>query len=146
MGLRIDDLPAHFALRDDVISWERQFWQVEVEPGVFRADTDTTFAMYRPLDRRHEMFRALRTGPPYVARHLPWYTDSSMPSAEETYYRAHADPTMSNWNRDEVARWKVRRMAARARGDHLTVTAERASAPGDRSVRVRPRLVAWSLP
>jgi hypothetical protein len=111
-GLRIDDLPEHFALRDDVIRWEQQFWRDEVAPGVFRADLDTTFAMYRPLDRRHEMHRALRTGAPYVARHLPWYTDSAHLDPEETYYRAHADPTMSNWNRNEVARWKSRRMAA----------------------------------
>ena len=67
-GLRIDDLPEHFDLRDDVVRWEEQFWQDEVKPGVFRAQIDTTFAMYRPLARRHEIGRSLRTGPPYVAR------------------------------------------------------------------------------
>ncbi len=112
-GLRIDDLPHHYALRADVLEWERQFWLDEVEPGVFRADIDSTFALYRPLGRRHEGSRSLRTGAPYVARHLPWYVDSGALGDEDRYYRAHADPTVSNWNRDVLARWKRRRLEAR---------------------------------
>jgi hypothetical protein len=113
-GLRIDDLPPAYPLRDRVVEWEARFWTDEVEPGVFRADIDTTFALYRPLDRRHDEGRALRTGPPYVARHLPWYSDPASLTDEERYYRAHADPDISNWDRDELARWKQRWLDARA--------------------------------
>ena len=103
-GLRIDDLPDHFALRDDVVRWEEQFWIDVAKPGVFHAAIDTTFAMYRPLEgRRHDVACSLRTGPPYVARHLPWYLDSSDLDEEESYYRKHADPTVTNWNRDPAA-------------------------------------------
>ncbi|MGZ4672370.1 MAG: glycosyltransferase family 2 protein [Ilumatobacteraceae bacterium] len=111
-GLRIDDLPAHYALRDDVIDWEGKFWDpaLEIEPGLFSAGIDTTFAMYRPLDRRHEILKAFRTGKPYVARHLPWYLDSATLSEEDQYYRAHADSTMSNWDRDQLPWWKQRRL------------------------------------
>lgn len=108
LGLRIDDLPDQYPLADAVRAWEARFWQDEVEPGVFRADVDTTFAVYRPLNRRHEENRALRTGAPYVARHLPWYADPARLTDEDRYYRAHADPTVSNWDRDELPRWKQR--------------------------------------
>ena len=113
-GLRIDDLPDHFALRDDVVRWEEQFWTDVAKPGVFRAAIDTTFAMYRPLEgRRHNSACSLRTGAPYVARHLPWYVDSSDLDEEESYYRKHADPTVTNWNRDQLPRWKQRRLVPR---------------------------------
>jgi hypothetical protein len=91
-----------------VREWEARFWRDEVEPGVFRADIDTTFALYRPLDRRHMEDRALRTGAPYLARHLPWYLATAGLSDEESYYREHADPTISNWDRDQLPRWKAR--------------------------------------
>lgn len=109
-GLRTDDLPAHYPLRDDVIDWERPFWQDEIEPGVFRAGIDTTFALYRPLDRRDDMLRSLRTGAPYLARHLPWYTDPATLTDEDRYYREHAERTVSNWDRDILPWWKARRL------------------------------------
>ncbi len=107
-GLRIDDLPTGYPLADAVRRWEARFWREEVEPGLFRADIDTTFALYRPLDRRHREDRALRTGPPYVARHVPWYTDPAALSDEDRYYRRHADASTANWDRDELPRWKQR--------------------------------------
>ncbi len=116
-GMRIDDLPDHYALRDDVCDWEAPFWKDEVEPGVYRAGIDTTFALYRPLDRRDDMMKALRTGFPYVARHLPWYADSANLTAEDRYYRDHADRTISNWDRDELPWWKARRLGPLAVAD-----------------------------
>jgi hypothetical protein len=108
LGLRIDDLPGHYPLADAVRAWEARFWSDAIEPGVFRADVDTTFALYRPLTRRHEENRALRTGFPYVAQHLPWYQDPTQLSVEDRFDREHADPTVSNWDRDELPRWKQR--------------------------------------
>ncbi|HXW33848.1 MAG TPA: hypothetical protein VEJ87_04660 [Acidimicrobiales bacterium] len=96
-GLRIDDLPDSYRFKAEVIDWESQFWEVVAEPGVFRANIDTTFALYRPSARAGS-FRALRTGPPYVARHLPWYKDSSNLSQEDTYYYDHALRGESNWD------------------------------------------------
>jgi hypothetical protein len=113
-GLRIDDLPPTYPLADAVREWEGRFWQDEVEAGVYRADIDTTFALYRPLDRRHDESRALRTGPPYVARHLPWYTNPDELSAEDHFYRERADAMIANWDRDELPRWKRRWLEARS--------------------------------
>lgn len=95
-GLRIDDLPAAFAHRDAVIRWEGQFWHDEVEPNVYRAEIDTTFALYR-AGRDHKKYNALRTGAPYVARHLPWYRATDSFTDEDRHYRAHADPGVTSW-------------------------------------------------
>ena len=120
-GLRIDDLPNHFPLREDVQQWEGRFWREEVEPGVFHAEIDTTFAMYRP-PTRDAGERALRTGTPYVARHTPWYVDPAVLTDEDRYYREHADPTISNWDREELPAWKRRWLDNFAELDRLAAT------------------------
>ena len=111
-GLRIDDLPDHYPLATSVRAWEQRFWHDEIEPGVFRADIDTTFALYRPLDRRHSEASALRTGAPYVARHTPWYVDPEHLSEEDRWYREHADRATANWDREQLPRWKQRWLSA----------------------------------
>ena len=70
-GLRIDDLPPTYEFRQEVLDWESQFWLDEVEPSVYCAANDTTFALYRPSTPKGT-FAALRTGAPYVARHIGW--------------------------------------------------------------------------
>lgn len=118
-GLRVDDLPDDYPLVDDVRAWEARFWTQEVEPGVYRADIDTTFALYRPLDRRHREDRALRTGAPYVARHTPWYVGPDDVSDEDRWYREHADTWTANWDRSELPRWKRRWLDTNeARAEH----------------------------
>jgi hypothetical protein len=102
LGLRIDDLPDCYALKSEVIAWESQFWEAEVAPGVFRAEVDTTFALYRLAARPHKSSRALRTGAPYLARHLPWYADSAHPTQEQQYYREHLDRDISHWETDRA--------------------------------------------
>lgn len=111
-GLKIDDLPEHYPLAEEVRRWEAQFWTEEIEPDVYRAGIDTTFALYRALAGRHLVERSARTGGNYVARHLAWYLDPNDLSDEERHYRRHADPTVSNWNRDRLARWKSRHLDA----------------------------------
>ncbi|CAB4769115.1 unannotated protein [freshwater metagenome] len=98
LGLRIDDLPTHYMNRADVIAWEAQFWQRRLHRGVYRASTDTTFAVYRAGTIEWPgVWPAIRTGEPYVARHLPWYNDSAAPSEEDAFYEARARVDVSNW-------------------------------------------------
>jgi hypothetical protein len=91
LGLRIDDLPDHFAHKQRVVEWETGVLGGEYAGGrARRGDIDTTLAMYR----RFEPFTlgpALRTVAPYVARHLPWYEDTLYPTPEQAYYRLHAE-------------------------------------------------------
>jgi hypothetical protein len=96
LGLRIDDLPDHYVHAEAVRRWEARFWLDEYRPGLYIAPVDTTFAMYRPRTGA-TMVPALRTGPPYLARHLPWYTDSRRMSREDRYYLRHARPGINNW-------------------------------------------------
>ncbi|HXY91041.1 MAG TPA: hypothetical protein VEP49_01055 [Acidimicrobiia bacterium] len=104
-SLRIDDLPRSYRLRDAVIEWERAFWTHEVEPGVFEAPLDTTFALHVPrAGYRQDV--GLRTAPPYTARHLPWYADSGAPTEEDRYYVEHARDGVLTWGSDAVD-WTV---------------------------------------
>lgn len=98
-SLKIDDLPDHFADKKHVIEWEKRFWQKPIEPDVYEADIDTTFALYRPNfpvgSGRWGM--RLRTGGRYTARHLPWYIDSANLSDEERYYQSSVK-TAAHWS------------------------------------------------
>lgn len=101
-GLRIDDLPDRYRHAEAVRRWEARFWGEEFQPGLFVAPVDTTFAMYRPRTGT-TMVPALRTGPPYVARHMPWYADSRRPSREDRYYLRRAKPGINNWEGRRIA-------------------------------------------
>lgn len=100
-GLKIDDLPVHYLLRKTVVGWEKQFWQNELEPNIYIADIDTTFALYRP-NTWYFLENSLRTGYPYVATHTAWYQDSQKPSAEDKYYQLHASRTVNTWNMEDI--------------------------------------------
>lgn len=95
-GLQTDDLPSSYDLRDQVVEHERGLLTDPVEPGLYRAPIDTTFALYRPGAEGGAWVPGIRTDRPYLARHLPWYTDSSHPDNEEAYFRATA-LTSSHW-------------------------------------------------
>ena len=101
LGLMIDDIPECYSLHEYVLKWEQQHWESTVEPGVFAANVDTTFAAYRPRSTFAKK-PALRTGAPYVARHLPWYLDSANLSEEERYYRSHTSATINTWNQERL--------------------------------------------
>lgn len=96
-GLRIDDLPEHYPHRESVRRWERPYWANEIATGVFTAHIDTTFAACRP-GTLYKVTEALRTGPPYVARHLPWYRDPAQPDAETAYFFRERRDDIGYWN------------------------------------------------
>jgi len=89
-GLRIDDLPDTFSLKEKIIAYEKRYWQKKAGAGVYNAPIDTTFALYKPLSdlKRGEVYtlNAWRTDSPYLANHLPWHVDSNHLSAEDEYY------------------------------------------------------------
>ncbi|MEK6782638.1 MAG: glycosyltransferase family 2 protein [Bacteroidota bacterium] len=89
-GIKVDDLPDSFSLKNSVIDYEKRYWQKEVSPNIYDAPIDTTFALYKPLSAlkggQAYTLSAFRAGFPYVVRHLPWYIDSENLSEEEWYY------------------------------------------------------------
>lgn len=98
-SLRIDNLPDHFKLKQEVIDWEKKFWQVRESRNFWVAKVDTTFALYAPYAKGGGECRALRTDVPHTALHLPWYENSSAPGEEDNYYRDHAEPSNSHWTK-----------------------------------------------
>lgn len=95
-GLRIDDIPDENPLKGKIQAAEARFWTTLLRPGVYDAQIDTTFALYRPFARGGHWTKAVRTGAPYVARHLPWYLDPGTYDAEEDYYRQHSQAS-THW-------------------------------------------------
>ena len=98
LGLRLDRIPEHYQRREQVLSWEAQFWDKPLDDGLFDAIIDTTLALYRPLPESSSFeVEAVRTGPPYVADHLAWYEDLEDLSPELRHYHEHTDPGISYW-------------------------------------------------
>jgi hypothetical protein len=105
-----------------VQEWERQFWEEEVEPNVYRANVDTTFFLWNPairIDPRRDYARVVKlirprryarllpnfrqfdirvAQPGFIARHLPWYIDDGMPDDERAFYKASTSRA-STWLR-----------------------------------------------
>lgn len=97
-GLKINDLPDHYERKTEVISWEKKFWEREIEKDVFDAAIDTTFALYKPYTNGALWVQnALRTGGSYVMRHLPWYENSASPTEEDVFYRNNLKQGASHW-------------------------------------------------
>lgn len=100
-AIRIDDLPKN-ELSDKIIKWEKKYWELPQEDELYklyRANVDTTFALYRPGKiRRYNFYTGLRIAGSFCARHLPWYGDS----AEGDYYRKTASSKSASWTKDST--------------------------------------------
>lgn len=101
-GLKTDDLPKQYALRNHVIKWESQFWKHKLEEGIYEAGVDTTFAVYKPRTYQYVLHPSIRTGEPYTARHLPWYSSENDLTDEEVFYRLRADHSVNSWNKGQL--------------------------------------------
>lgn len=101
-GLKIDDLPDYYPLKQSVIEWEGQFWKDELTHNVFEAGLDTTFALYKPFTYFYTLNPSLRTGEPYTARHMPWYANPLEQTEEDRYYKLRASANVTSWNVDEL--------------------------------------------
>jgi len=99
-SLRIDDLPDSFIGKNSVLKWESLFWRHRLwHAPLFEAPIDTTFAVYRPgiFPDQAAWWYAARTSPPYMARHLPWYEDSSAPDEESINYARSVKEGTTHW-------------------------------------------------
>ena len=88
-SLSINDLPDYYSRKQEVIDWEKRFYEIEKEPNIFIAPIDTTFAIYRPFSKRGKRNgedEMLRIGFPYQCKHLPWYNECANLTEEEKYY------------------------------------------------------------
>ncbi|MBL8848896.1 MAG: hypothetical protein JNG89_04400 [Planctomycetaceae bacterium] len=98
LSLEIIDLPDVYPFKQDVVSWEQQFWTTR-RGDCWRADIGATFALYDPsrnalLDQN--FYPAVRLDRPYTARHLPWYLDFNDLTDELRYYFSRCDD-LAHW-------------------------------------------------
>jgi len=92
LGLRLDRIPDAYPGKRQILEHEAVFWEEQEDGGVYRANVDTTLALYQPYTEfpLFTLGPALRTGHPYVADHLAWYEHGPL-TAELAHYHARAD-------------------------------------------------------
>lgn len=84
-AIAINDIPDHYKYKNQVKRNEGRWWLEEVEPMVYKADTDTTFALMRNInDNTYTSLRVAR--PDFICKHVPFYIDLENLDEEEQYY------------------------------------------------------------
>ena len=98
-SLEVKNLPAT-ELSIQVRELEQKYWKEPLDDLYFKAEVDTTFAMYnrRTYNGTEEFLSGTRTNRPYTARHVPWYYDNreKLPQ-DEQYYFLTADKSKTYW-------------------------------------------------
>lgn len=107
LGLSLEGIPNTYPYRERVFEWESQWWSRRIcdNPAVYTASVDTTLAMYRSFEEcpSFRLDPSIRTGWPYIARHLPWHERidawaiNRSKVAELRWYEEHMDPNISHW-------------------------------------------------
>lgn len=101
-ALDIDNIPDCFKSKDKVIKWEQKYWDNPIDRDVYVADTDTTFALYRPNYKysKPNFLKAIRIAGNFTAIHRGWYIDSRNLSEEDIYYYKTSNAS-NTWKLDE---------------------------------------------
>ncbi|WP_296320439.1 glycosyltransferase family 2 protein [Winogradskyella sp.] len=101
-SLKIDDIPMHNPQAQIIKDWEAQFWKSKIHPKAYKAEIDTTFALYRPNYRykRKNFTKAWRTDFPLQAIHGGWYVNPNKLTDEQCYYMKTANASAS-WLLDD---------------------------------------------
>ncbi|WP_353777930.1 glycosyltransferase family 2 protein [Winogradskyella sp. 3972H.M.0a.05] len=100
-SLKIDDIPNTNPNKENIENWESQFWNYKPNPKAYKAEIDTTFALYRPkyTYKKKRFTKAWRTDQPYQASHGSWYIDINALTEEQEYYMKTANESAS-WQID----------------------------------------------
>jgi len=90
-SLRIDDLPCN-PHTEKLLRHEKLFWQRPISDEFYNAPIDTTFALYRNIPATYgQLSPAVRSAPPYMALHLPWYLLGLAPNDLPEEYRYYLE-------------------------------------------------------
>ena len=98
VSLEIDDIPAHYPLREKVLAWESRYWPPtakHIEAHIFEAWVDTTFAMYRRGADIMRITPSARMDRPYTLKHVDWYLDPEALNDEQMHYQSVCQPIAS---------------------------------------------------
>ena len=106
-ALDIDHIPDSYPLKEKVISWEAQFWKHEIEPDLYKANIDTTFALYKPCYPQKfsnlKFLQAIRIAGNYTALHGGWHVDPNHYTDENLHY-INSVQKSSSWKLDEAGK------------------------------------------
>ncbi len=99
VSLETNDIPDHLPLAASIRRRENRFWIRRRQPGVWRANVASTFAIYHSDRTTGSFYSGVRLDRPYTARHRPWYLSASdyANDAELSYYVAHATNPRAFW-------------------------------------------------
>lgn len=97
-SLRLSNLPAYNPQKKNIKDWESQFWKTKIHPLAYKAEIDTTFALYRPryTYKKKNFTKAWRTDFPLQAIHGGWYINPNDLTEEQRYYQKTAN-TSASW-------------------------------------------------
>lgn len=85
LAIHTDDLPDHYLFKNQVIRNEGRWWLEQVEQDLYKADTDTTFALMKNFgDNCYQSLRIARKD--MTCRHHGWYLNLDVLDEEEKYY------------------------------------------------------------
>ena len=100
-SLKLDDIPDTNPNKPNILTWESKYWTTKIHPLAYKAEIDTTFALYRPgyQYQLKNFTKAWRTDYPLQARHGGWYLDINYLTDEQKYYIKTANKSAS-WNID----------------------------------------------
>lgn len=88
LALKREDIPEDNEYNSGAKRWEAKYWERELEPNVFDAEVDTTFALIKV--GQPFQYASLRVAGDFTARHLPWYNRWDNLDEEELYYLTNA--------------------------------------------------------
>ena len=98
-ALDISDIPDYFPLKEKVIKWEMQFWENEINENVYRANIDTTFALYKPRFLQNMIktpfYEGIRIAGDFTAKHMGWYLDINNLTDEQVFYQKSSNKSAS---------------------------------------------------
>ena len=107
-SLRIDDIPDEYPYKWDIIRYE-SFFKTRIEDDariLYDAPIDTTFALYAPrqigFHKGEQFFASIRTGYPYIAKHLTWYITPDNISKEYEQYFIQGSQSSTAFNEKAV--------------------------------------------
>ncbi|ROI03799.1 glycosyltransferase [Kaistella haifensis] len=103
-ALDIDSIPNYFPLKDKVIQWEKQFWENRLEHNIYKAQIDSTFAIYKPTYpknfNRQTYLQGIRISGHFTCFHGGWYINPKNYTEENLFYLRKTN-IASSWKLDE---------------------------------------------
>lgn len=95
-SIRIDNLPDNYRLKQLMLDSEGKYWTNRIDKECWRADIDTTFALYNRGWGRFPPVAHIRLDFPYIIEHIPWYDNSNEANEERDYYKNSVIQGMSH--------------------------------------------------